>query len=119
MGDLSLRAAIPFLPQVIRETHFGRIWSWSFPLTLALLVIPWTPGRGRLKTAVLGLVACTLLLLVSFSSHAIDRGTIAVIVYFTHEVAAALWIGAVLGLWFGAARGKLGSAWVLQTAPRV
>jgi len=119
MGDLTLRAAIPFLPQVIRETHFGHVWSWSFPLTMALMVIPWTPGRGRSKTVVLGLVACTLILLVSFSSHAIDRGTIAVIVYFIHEVAAALWIGAILGLWFGAVRGKLGSAWVLQTAPRV
>ena len=119
MGDLSLRAAIPFLPQVIRETHFGHIWSWSFPLTLALLVIPWIPGRGRAKTVALGLVACTLILLVSLSSHAIDRGAIAVIVYFIHEVAAALWIGAILGLWFGAVRGGLGSAWVLQTAPRV
>jgi putative copper export protein len=97
MGDVSLRTAIPFLPQVIRETHFGRIWSWSFPLALALLIIPWTPGRGRAKTLALGLVAGTLLLLLSFSSHAIDRGALAVIVYFIHEVAAALWIGAILG----------------------
>src|SRR6266851_6830998 len=119
MADVSLRAAVPFLAQVVGETHFGRVWSWSFPLTLALLVISWTPGRGRSKTVVLGLVACALLLLVSFSSHAIDRGIIAVIVYFIHEVAAALWIGAILGLWFGAVRGHVGSAWVLQTAPRV
>jgi copper resistance protein D len=119
MGDVSLRAAIPLLPQVVRETHFGHVWSWSFPLTLALLVIPWTPGRGPLKTAALSLVAGALLLLVSFSSHAIDRGRIALIVYFTHEVAAALWIGAILGLWFGAVRGKLGSGWIQRTAPRV
>lgn len=119
MGDFSLHAAIPFLPQVIRETHFGRVWSWSVPFTLALLVIPWTPGRGPSKTAVLGGVACVLLLLVSLSSHAIDRGNIAVIVYFIHELAAALWVGAILGLWFGAVRGKLGSDWVLKTAPRV
>jgi putative copper resistance protein D len=119
MGDVSLRAAIPLLPQVVRETHFGHVWSWSFPLTVALLVIPWTPGRGPLKTAALSLVAGALLLLVSFSSHAIDRGRIALIVYFTHEVAAALWIGAILGLWFGAVRGKLGSGWIQRTAPRV
>ena len=119
MGDLSLRAALPFLPQVIRETHFGRVWAWSVPLTLALLVIPWTPARSPSKAAALGLVACALLLLVSFSSHAIDRGAIPVIVYFIHEVVAALWIGAILTLWFGAARGKLGPGWVLKTAPRV
>ena len=52
-------------------------------------------------------MACTLLLLVSLSSHAIDRASVAVIVYFIHEVAAALWIGAILGLWFGAIRGGL------------
>jgi putative copper resistance protein D len=119
MADVSPRAAVPFLAQVVRETHFGHVWSWSFPLTLALLVIPWTPGRGPLKTAALSLVAVALLLLVSFSSHAIDRGRIALIVYFTHEVAAALWIGAILGLWFGAVRGKLGSGWIQRTAPRV
>jgi len=86
---------------------------------LALLVIPWTPGRGPLKTAALSLVSGALLLLVSFSSHAIDRGRIALIVYFTHEVASALWVGAILGLWFGAVRGKLGSGWIQRTAPRV
>jgi copper resistance protein D len=119
MGDLSLRAAIPFVPQVISETHFGHVWIWSFPLTLALLAVAWTPGSRPLKTVILGLVACALLLLGSFSSHAIDRGKIAIIVYFAHEVAASLWIGAILGLWFGAVRGKLGSTWVVQTAPRV
>jgi copper resistance protein D len=119
MGDLSVRAAIPFLPQVIRETHLGHVWMWSFPFTLALLLVAWTSGRGPSRTAILGLVACALLLLGSFSSHAIDRGRIAVIVYFIHEVAAALWIGAILGLWFGAVRGKLGAGWILQTAPRV
>ena len=119
MGDVSLRAAIPLLPEVVHETHFGHVWSWSFPLTLALLVIPWTPGRGPLKTVALSFVAGALLLLLSFSSHAIDRGRIALIVYFTHEVAAALWIGAILGLWFGAVRGQLGSGWIQRTAPRV
>lgn len=119
MGDLSLSAAVPFLPQIIRETHFGHVWSWSFPLTIALAAIAWIPGRGQLKTAVLGCVACALLLLISFASHAIDRGTVAIIIYFIHEVAAALWIGAVLGLWFGAVRGKLGPGWVMQAAPRV
>lgn len=119
MGDLPLRPAISFLPEVIRETHFGHVWSWSFPLTMVLAVVPWRRGRGQLKTAILGCVACALLLLVGLSSHAIDRGAIAVIVYFIHEVAAALWVGAVFGLWFGAVRAKLGSDWVLKTAPRV
>src|SRR5579863_9274135 len=119
MGDLSLRAALPFVGEVVRETHFGKVWLWSFPLCLSLAAISWTRGCGSLKTAALGLAACGLLLLGSLSGHAIDRGAFAVVVYFTHEAAAALWIGAILGLWVGAARGKLGSDWVLRTAPRV
>ena len=119
MGDVSLRAAFALLPQVIRETHFGRIWSWSLPLIGALLAMTWTRGNGPLKTAALGLAACGLLLLGSFSSHAIDRGRIAIIVYFVHQAAASLWIGAILGLWSGARYGKLGSEWIRRTAPRV
>ena len=119
MGDLSLRAALPFVPDVLRETHFGKVWLWSFPLSLSLPAIAWTRGRGPLKTAALGLAACGLLLLGSLSGHAIDRGALAVVVYFAHEVAAALWIGAILGLWVGAVHGNLGSEWVLRTAPRV
>jgi len=60
MGDVSLRAAFALLPQVIRETHFGRVWSWGFPLIGALLAITWTRGSGPLKTAALGLAACAL-----------------------------------------------------------
>lgn len=119
MGDLSVRAAIPLLPEIIRETHFGHVWLWSFPLTLALMAIPWTSARDRSKTTLLGLVAAALLLLGSLSSHAIDRGSLAVVVYFIHEIAAALWIGAILGLWCGAVPGKLGPGWVVRTAPRV
>ena len=119
MVESSPLAAIPFVPQVVRYTHFGHVWSWSFPLTLALFVIAWTPGRGPLKTGALGIVASVLVLLVSFSSHAIDRGRLALIVYFIHEAAAALWIGAILGFWFGAVRGKLGPEWIQRTAPTV
>ena len=107
MGDLSLRAALPFVPDVLRETHFGKVWLWSFPLSLSLPAIAWTRGRGPLKTAALGLAACGLLLLGSLSGHAIDRGALAVVVYFAHEVAAALWIGAILGLWVGAVQATL------------
>lgn len=119
MADVSLRAAIPFLPQVMRETHLGRIWLWSFPVTVFLMIVAWMPGYRPIKIAILGIVTGVLLALMSLSSHAIDRGAIAVAVYFFHEVAAALWIGAILGLRLGAVYGGLGPEWVGQTAPRV
>jgi putative copper export protein len=119
MAGVSLRAAISFLPQVMRETHLGRVSSWSVPLIVALVIAVWTPGRWALKPIVVGVLSCALLLLGSLSGHAIDKGTAAVVVYFIHEMAAGLWIGALCGLWIGGMRGKFGETWVRQTAPRV
>jgi putative copper export protein len=119
MADVSLRAAIPYLPQVMRETHLGRLWLWGFPVTTFLMIVAWMPGYRPIKIAILGISTGALLALTSLSSHAIDRGAIAVTVYFVHEVAAALWVGAILGLWLGAFHGGLGPEWVGQTAPRV
>lgn len=119
MADVSLRAAIPFLPQVMRETHLGRLWLWGFPVTTLLMIVAWTPGYRPIQIAILGILTGALLALTSLSSHAIDRGATAVTVYFVHEVAAALWIGGILGLWFGVVRSGLDANWVRQTAPRV
>jgi putative copper export protein len=119
MADVSLRAAIPFLPQVVRQTHLGAVWLWSFPVTIILLIVTWLPSAGAIKTATLCALAGALLLLGSISGHAIDKGNIAVAIYFVHEVAAALWIGAIVGLWLGVVSGRLGADWVRLTAPRV
>jgi len=119
MADVSLRAAIPFLPQVMHETHLGRIWLWAFPVTVFLLIAAWMPGYRPIKIAILGILTGALLALTSLSGHAIDRGALAVAVYFVHEVAAALWVGGILGLWLGVVHGGLGPEWVAQTAPRV
>ena len=119
MADSSLRQAFSFLLQVLRETHLGRIWSFSFPLAAALLIVAWMPGHRTRKTAMLCALAALLLLLTSLSSHAIDRGAIAVIVYFIHEIAAGLWIGAILGLWLCVACGSFDAHWLEQTCPRV
>ncbi len=65
-------------------------------------------------------IGCALpLLTLSLSSHAVDRGAIAVIVYFTHEIAAGLWIGAILGLWLCVACGSFDAHWLTQICPRV
>jgi len=119
MGNLSVRAAILILPQVVRETHFGHVWRWILPLAIILPIAAWAPCSGRTKASVLALATGGLLLLVSFASHAIDRGRLAVAVYFVHEIAASLWMGAILTLWIGAVVGNLGARWVTRTAPRV
>ena len=119
MADVSVRAAIPLLPQVVCETHLGHVWSWSFPVTVALLVAAWLPISAIKRSSLLCFLAALLLLSGSLLSHAIDRGVLAVSIDFIHQVAAALWLGAVVGIWFGAVRGGLGADWVRQAAPRV
>lgn len=119
MAAVPISAAPPLLPEVIRETHFGRIWAWSFGLTLALAVTAWLPGRGALKAAALGALAGALLLLGSLSGHAIDRGRLAIAVYFAHEAAASIWLSAIAGLWVGAVRGKAEPRWTAEAARRV
>lgn len=119
MGDVSLRAAIAYLPEVIRETHFGHIWRLSLPLTVIPPLLAWAPGSARVRSAGIALATGALLLLVSLASHAIDRGGAAVAIYFVHEIAASLWIGAILTLWMGAIVGRLGARWITRTAPRV
>src|SRR5260370_13799934 len=119
MADVSLPAAISFLPEVVCETHLGRAWLCAFPVTTFLMVVAWMPGCRPVKIAALGILTGALLALTSLSGHAIDRGALAVAVYFVHEVAAALWVGGILGLWLGVVHGGLGPAWVAQTPPRL
>src|SRR5260370_11468156 len=93
IADVSLPAAISFLPQVMHETHLCRIWLWAFPVTVFLLIAALMPGYRPIKIAILGILTGSLLALTSLSGHAIDRGAIAVAVYCVHDVGAALWIG--------------------------
>jgi putative copper export protein len=104
-----MRAAIPLIPEVMLHTHSGRLWLWRLPASGALLIVAWIP---RIGLAFPGALAAVLLLLQSLASHAIDKGGVAVTVYFIHEVAASLWIGSLLGLCLGAAA-------IDELAPRV
>ena len=119
MANVALVQTIPVIPEVMLGTHLGRTWLWSFPVTAILAAVAWRPGGHRLKSAALALLAGTLLLAGSLSSHAIDHGALAVAIYFIHEAAAALWVGAILGLWLEVARGTRGPDWMRRTCPRV
>jgi putative copper export protein len=95
MAGVPIQAAIPLIPEVMLHTHSGRLWLWRLPASAALLIVAWTP---RIGLALPGALAAVLLLLQSLASHAIDKGGVAVMIYFIHEVAASLWIGSLLGL---------------------
>jgi len=119
MAQTSWRQAIPFVPEVVRATHAGRIWEWRLLITAALMIVTLTPMRLVVAACWMLPAAGALLMLESLTSHAIDIGAAAVVIDWVHELAAALWFGAVFGLWFGAGHEKLGVDWVEHAAPWV
>ena len=116
MAAVSWGAAIPLLPAVMTETHVGRVWACFLPATGLLLAGAFLPQWSSARPLVLLVVATLLLLFAALSSHAADTGVIAVVVYFLHEIAVGLWIGALLGLWIVAKRGQAPERWVEDAA---
>jgi copper resistance protein D len=119
MADVSWTSAVGLVPQVLAETHAGRIFEWFLPIALLFFLSANIPLPTSVKTAMLFLLTGILLLLRAMLSHAIDKGSIAVAVYFLHEIAAGLWIGALLALWIVARRGNPPDAWVERAVRRV
>jgi putative copper export protein len=119
MAELSWCQSLPLIPAVLRETHAGRIWAWRLPIVIILAAASWSPLQGVSETVLLLASSAALMLCESLTSHAIDWGALTVVVHFLHQAAVALWIGAILGLWYGARRIRLGEAWVGITAPWV
>lgn len=119
MAGTSWRGAIPVVPEVLRATHVGRVWVWRLLVAAALLVAAWWPEPWKARAAALCGLGALLLILGGLSSHAIDRGMLAVAVYFVHEAMAGLWTGALIGLMAGTMRGNLGREWLQRAAPLV
>lgn len=111
--------ALPYFFEVIRETHVGHVWQWRFPLVVALAIAGWLPLGRTVSGIALAALSASLLFCESLTSHAIDHGAIAVILFFIHELSAGLWIGAVFALWFGAHRAALNPRWIDLAAPWV
>jgi len=111
--------ALPFVLQVLRQTHAGAVWKWRLPLVILLGVLAWLPFARARAALLLLFTSAALLLCESLTSHAIDVGGLTVAIDFVHQMAAAVWIGAILGLRLGAIRARLSDVWVNATAPWV
>jgi putative copper export protein len=119
MAGVSMRAAVAYMPLVLGHTHAGRLWAWRMGAAFALAVFAWIPGAGARRLFLLFLIVAAMLLMRALGSHAIDRGTAAVALYFVHEVAAGMWLGALAGLCLGCVPHPLPERWFYQTVPRV
>ncbi|MGB0061620.1 copper resistance D family protein [Candidatus Binatus sp.] len=119
MADSTFREVMPMMPQIMRETFAGRVWTWRLATALLLAIVAWIPAPGRLATTLIFAVAAALLGLQSVTSHAVDKGAFAIAVHFAHEAAAGLWIGALVSLLIGATYGYAGAEWLRAATPRV
>ncbi len=119
MADSTFREVLPVMPQIMRETFSGRVWTWRLGTALLLALVAWIPAPGRFATTLLLAVSSALLALQSITSHAVDKGAFAISVHFTHQAAAGLWIGALVSLLVGATYSHAGANWLRMATPRV
>jgi len=119
MAAVSWWKALPLLPIVVRETHVGRVWACFLAATIVLIAGTFLFPRHPFKTILLLVTTTLLLFLEALASHAIDHGGVAVVMYVGHELAAGVWLGALVGLWVGARHGHVPEYWVENTARRV
>jgi copper transport protein len=118
MADSTFREVIPSMPQIMRETFAGRVWAWRLATALLLALAAWVPAPGRLATALMFAVSAALLALQSVTSHAVDKGALAIATHFVHQAAAGMWIGALVSLLIGAS-GHAGADWLRAATSRV
>jgi putative copper export protein len=119
MAESSLREAIPMMPEIMRETFAGRVWTWRLATALLLALVAWIPAPGRFVTTLIFAVSAALLAFQSVTSHAIDKGAFAIAVHFVHQAAAGMWIGALVSLLIGATYGHAGAEWLRAATSRV
>ena len=119
MADSTFREVIPVMPQIMRETYAGRVWTWRLAVALLLALVAWIPASGKLATALMFVISSALLAFQSATSHAVDKGAFAITIHFTHQAAAGTWIGALVCLLIGATYGHAGAEWLRLATSRV
>jgi copper resistance protein D len=97
VGGTTMRGALPLLGLVLRDAHVGRLWLWRIPLTIALVAAAFVPLRAVARASSILCLSAAILVLFALGSHAIDHGAFAVLIYTTHELAAAAWLGTLAG----------------------
>jgi putative copper export protein/mono/diheme cytochrome c family protein len=101
-GDLA--AALGAVPEVLRQTHFGTLWTARFlALALSMVMLAWASRATRIVMLALALgVALTT----SLTGHAGDWGDISFSagVDWLHVVASTTWAGGLVYLAFAGRR---------------
>jgi len=102
MSGQPLSELADFLPAVVSQTHFGRVWLLR-PIALLLLWLGWRTGprpSAAGSAAVMLAFACLVAASRSLSGHAADSGdfTLPELMDWLHLVAVSLWGGSLVAL---------------------
>lgn len=121
MAAAPWRAALAYVPEVVRETHGGRLWIVRLIAIAAIAAVAFRFARHDRTPAALCALAAILILAGALSGHADDWGGAMVAVNFLHQAAAGLWAGALLALCYGEFFGDRDPAahWIHEIARRV
>jgi putative copper export protein len=105
MAQASWLEVMPLVPRILRETLAGRFWICRFVVLGMLAIVAWIPLRGKLVAIGTLTLSSLLIVLGSVTSHAIDKGVLAVATYSIHQAAAGLWLGALVAMLMSARGG--------------
>jgi putative copper resistance protein D len=116
MSGLSWREALPLVPEVMTQTHSGEVWRWALIVAALLLVSVFAPLASTARAVALACFSAVLMFCEAQLSHAVDHGSMAVLIDLVHETAAGSWIGALLGLWLVTRLAQPPSNWIASAA---
>ena len=116
MSGVSWREALPFVPEVLSQTHSGQVLRWELIIAALLLVCLFAPLASTARAVALASFSAVLMFCRAQLSHAVDHGSVAILIDLLHQAAAGSWIGALLGLWVVTRRAQPSSDWVAQAA---
>ena len=116
MSGLAWREALPFVPEILTQTHSGEVWRWALIVAALLLVCVFAPLANTARAVALACFSTVLMFCEAQLGHAVDHGSMSILVYLVHEAAAGAWIGALLGLWVVTRRAQPSSHWVARAA---
>jgi len=116
MSGLSWREALPLVPEVMTQTHSGEVWRWALLVAALLLVCVFVPLASTARAVALACFSAVLMFCEAQLGHAVDHGSMAVLIDLVHETAAGSWIGALLGLWVVTRLAQPSSDWIARAA---
>ena len=102
MSGAAPYAALPMIPLVMTQSHFGVMWTVGVAAGIAALAMAFTQAGGRTACSTSTVLLAVALVVMAFAhagtTHAVDAGdfSVAMFVHTVHLLSTALWAGVVI-----------------------